>query len=48
MGSNKPAGARKTKRLSSAQHLANKRIFSSAKEHLEQHGMGADTNRGMD
>jgi len=31
----------KTKRLSSAVHLANKKIFQSAKEHPDQHGMGA-------
>jgi PPM family protein phosphatase len=31
----------KTKRLSSAIHLANKRIFDSAAEHPEQAGMGA-------
>ena len=31
----------KTKRLSSAVHLANKMIFQSAEEHPDQHGMGA-------
>jgi PPM family protein phosphatase len=31
----------KTKRLSSAVHLANKKIFESAQEHPEQKGMGA-------
>jgi len=31
----------KTKRLSSAVHLANKKIFQSAKEHPDQRGMGA-------
>ncbi len=31
----------KTKRLSSAVHLANKKIFQSAEEHPDQHGMGA-------
>jgi PPM family protein phosphatase len=31
----------KTKRLSSAVHLANKKIFDSAREHPEQKGMGA-------
>jgi protein phosphatase len=31
----------KTKRLSSAAHLANKKIFTSAQEHPEQQGMGA-------
>ena len=31
----------KTKRLSSAAHLANTKIFESAQEHPEQHGMGA-------
>jgi protein phosphatase len=31
----------KTKRLSSAAHLANGKIYNSAQEHQEQHGMGA-------
>jgi protein phosphatase len=31
----------KTKRLSSAAHLANRKIYASAQEHPEQHGMGA-------
>ncbi len=31
----------KTKRLSSAVHLANKSIYDSAQKHPEQHGMGA-------
>lgn len=31
----------KTKRLSSAVHLANKSIYESAQKHPEQHGMGA-------
>jgi PPM family protein phosphatase len=31
----------KTRRLSSAVHLANKSIFDSAQKHPEQHGMGA-------
>jgi serine/threonine protein phosphatase PrpC len=31
----------KTRRLSSAVHLANKSIFDSAQKNLEQHGMGA-------
>src|ERR1700688_2221688 len=31
----------KAKRLSSAAHLANTKIFESAQEHPEQHGMGA-------
>lgn len=31
----------KTKRLNSAAHLANKKIFQSAQEHPEQRGMGA-------
>lgn len=35
------AWSEKTKRLSSAVHLANKSIFESAQEHPEQHGMGA-------
>jgi len=37
-----PAGfSEKTKRLSSAVHLANKNIYDSAQQHSEQHGMGA-------
>ncbi len=40
-GEQQAGWSEKTKRLSSAAHLANKRIFSSAQEHLEQHGMGA-------
>ena len=37
-----PAGwSEKTKRLSSAVHLANKSIYDSAQAHPEQHGMGA-------
>jgi serine/threonine protein phosphatase PrpC len=37
-----PAGwSEKTKRLSSAVHLANKSIYDSAQQHSEQHGMGA-------
>ena len=31
----------KTKRLESAVHLANQKIFQSAEQHPEQHGMGA-------
>lgn len=31
----------RTKRLTSAVHLANQKVFSSAGEHAEQHGMGA-------
>jgi protein phosphatase len=40
-GEQQPAWGEKTKRLSSAAHLANTKIFNSAKEHPEQHGMGA-------
>src|ERR1700745_3549601 len=37
-----PAGwSEKTKRLSSAVHLANRSIFESAQNNVEQHGMGA-------
>ena len=35
------AWSEKTRRLSSAVHLANKDIFESAEKHPEQHGMGA-------
>jgi PPM family protein phosphatase len=35
------AWSEKTKRLSSAVHLANKSIFDSAQKHPERHGMGA-------
>ena len=40
-GETKAGWSDKTKRLSSAVHLANKKIFQSAKEHPDQHGMGA-------
>jgi protein phosphatase len=40
-GPQQPAWSEKTKRLSSAAHLANAKIFSSAQEHSEQKGMGA-------
>ena len=40
-GKQEPGWSEKTKRLSSAAHLANKKIFTSAQEHPEQHGMGA-------
>ena len=40
-GEQQPGWSEKTKRLSSAAHLANKKIFNSAQEHPEQHGMGA-------
>jgi len=40
-GKQEPGWSEKTKRLSSAAHLANKKIFGSAQEHPEQHGMGA-------
>jgi len=40
-GESQASWSEKTKRLSSAAHLANRRIFASAQEHPEQHGMGA-------
>jgi len=36
-----PNWSARTKRLSTAVHLANRKIFKSAAEHPEQHGMGA-------
>jgi PPM family protein phosphatase len=36
-----PTWSEKTRRLSSAVHLANKNIFDQAEKHAEQHGMGA-------
>lgn len=40
-GEPQPGWSDKTQRLSSAAHLANKKIFDSAHEHPEQEGMGA-------
>jgi serine/threonine protein phosphatase PrpC len=40
-GEPQPGWSDKTQRLSSAAHLANKKIFESAHEHPEQEGMGA-------
>jgi len=40
-GEQQPGWTDKTQRLSSAAHLANKKIFESAHEHPEQQGMGA-------
>ncbi len=40
-GEQQPDWSDKTKRLSSAAHLANQKIFESAHEHPDQHGMGA-------
>ena len=40
-GDIRPAWSDKTKRLASAVHLANKKIFESSEEHPEQKGMGA-------
>jgi PPM family protein phosphatase len=40
-GEQQPGWSDKTKRLSSAAHLANKRIFESARDHPDQQGMGA-------
>lgn len=36
-----PSWSEKTKRLTSAVHLANKNIYEAAEAHQEQHGMGA-------
>jgi len=47
-GGQQAGWSEKTKRLNSAAHLANKRIFTSAQEHAEQQRHGCDTNRGMD
>jgi protein phosphatase len=41
MGDSEPTWSEKTKRLTSAVHLANKNIYDSAEAHPEQHGMGA-------
>jgi len=41
VGPTQPNWSARTKRLSTAFHLANKNIFNSAEEHAEQHGMGA-------
>jgi protein phosphatase len=41
LGQTHPGWSAKTKRLSTALHLANKNIFKSAEEHPDQHGMGA-------
>jgi len=40
-GEQQAAWSEKTKRLSSAVHLANTKIFASAQKHAEQQGMGA-------
>jgi protein phosphatase len=40
-GSSEPTWSEKAKRLTSAVHLANKKIYDSAEAHPEQHGMGA-------
>src|SRR5262245_28204895 len=40
-GDSNPALAPKTRRLLSAVHLANQKVFASAEEHPEQQGMGA-------
>jgi protein phosphatase len=40
-GEQQPGWSDKTRRLSSAAHLANKKIFESAHEHPDQQGMGA-------
>lgn len=41
MSVSEPTWSEKTKRLTNAVHLANKRIYDSAEAHPEQHGMGA-------
>ncbi|HEX4544933.1 MAG TPA: Stp1/IreP family PP2C-type Ser/Thr phosphatase [Candidatus Acidoferrum sp.] len=41
VGTVQPKWSARTKRLSTAVHLANKIIFRSAEEHPDQHGMGA-------
>jgi PPM family protein phosphatase len=41
LGATQPNWSANTKRLSTAVHLANRNIFKSAQEHMEQHGMGA-------
>jgi protein phosphatase len=40
-GEQQAGWSEKTRRLSSAAHLANKKVFTSAQEHPEQQGMGA-------
>ena len=40
-GEQQAAWSEKTKRLSSATHLANAKVFASAQQHTEQKGMGA-------
>lgn len=40
-GETRPGWSAQTKRLTSAVHLANKKIFDSVQEHPEQQGMGA-------
>jgi serine/threonine protein phosphatase PrpC len=40
-GNSEPTWSAKTKRLTSAVHLANKKIFDAAEGNPEQHGMGA-------
>lgn len=41
IGAVEPKWSARTKRLSTAVHLANRNIFKSAEEHPDQHGMGA-------
>src|SRR3977135_2594945 len=41
IGVTQPHWRARTKRLSTAVHLANRNIFKSAEEHPDQHGMGA-------
>jgi serine/threonine protein phosphatase PrpC len=41
IGNFQPAWSEKTRQLTNAVHLANRKIFESAEAHPEQHGMGA-------
>jgi protein phosphatase len=41
VGNSEPTWSEKTKRLTSAVHLANKKIYDAAETNPEQHGMGA-------
>ena len=41
VGNSQPTWSEKTKRLTSAVHLANKKIYDAAEANPEQHGMGA-------
>jgi protein phosphatase len=41
LSNTEPSWSEKTRRLTSAVHLANKNIYEAAEAHPEQHGMGA-------